>query len=568
MTTSQNHNNNNDLYDILPFDRENGVPKDVPNQNGHSKNDYNHTHIVLDEHNGPKQDHGHYSNEDTHTTKGVVHSSHSPNHVHETHDISHGVETEEEQTGGSKILKGLMVIGILIILFFISIGIVKIVPKAIGSLSSASVYLSSIFSKEGIELSLDKTTVSDNESFTTSWKNTSKKEGVLVWSFTCTEGVTVLYRSVDGSMQPVICETSFPLPTDISSYPFTVKYSKDTDIKVPMTLSLFNRDTKELLFSDTNQITVTKDSVKATDDSIKLEEKNVAYSPSKVTETKETATSTNAKNTTNTQTTVVNTSVVGPTDMSINLVQVNAIEAGTFNVKNLTNVSVNDKVYIRFRVANLGTNKSGTWQLTGLLPTLVASDRAFVSKIEPSLNPGESHEMTMMFDSFDSSKNEIVITIENTNDTVSANNIIRIPIHGSGSNSSVNTSNNTNTGSRADLAVRILDIGAIDRYNNFYRTTSLHTDDEIAVIFEVENRGRDSSGYYELEVKVPTNDNDSRTFRSLTPLAGGAKTEFTVKFINADRGRGTISVEVDPDNDIRENSESNNKATRSITVNN
>jgi subtilase family serine protease len=251
--------------------------------------------------------------------------------------------------------------------------------------------------------------------------------------------------------------------------------------------------------------------------------------------------------------------------MSIKLLTATAIQSGTVNIISLNNVSQNDKVVVRFKVANEGTNSTGNWQITALLPTLIQSERTFVSRIEPSLRPSENHEMTLMFDSFDATKNEIVITIENTNDTNSVNNIIRIPISGS-----INTTNDTTySGNRADLEVKIISVGIIDRYNNFYATNNLDTNDTIAVKFQVQNIGGSTSGYYDMKVKVPTEDNsDTKTFRSLSPLAPGVKTEFTVNFENPDSGRNTISIELDPDNDIRENKETNNKDSKTVNIDN
>jgi hypothetical protein len=229
----------------------------------------------------------------TNEHKHVVdqHTDHS-HHNDQTFLDSVSNESEEKSNGfGSKVLKVLMILGILVLLFFISIGIVKIVPKAIGSLSSASVYISSIFSREGIEVTTDKKEVKNDDTLIVSWKNTSKQVGVYTWSFKCIEGVTVLYKSRNGSMQPVICETSFPLPESTESFPFVIKTENEDETDMLMTLSLFNKETKEILFTDTLEITVLGKAPIVKEETTKTEEtttNNPTYNPDNTTSNKDT----------------------------------------------------------------------------------------------------------------------------------------------------------------------------------------------------------------------------------------------------------------------------------------
>ncbi|HYC34117.1 MAG TPA: CARDB domain-containing protein, partial [Candidatus Paceibacterota bacterium] len=498
-------------------------------------------------------DHGHSDTRSDH--KGSPHQS-----------ISQVADVGQEKTSGfgSKVIKVLVILGILILLFFISIGIVKFVPKAIGSLSSASVYLTNLFSKDGIELVVDKPEIKSGETLTISWKNTSEKTGLYAWTFKCTDGVSVLYRSMDGSMKPVICETSFPIPENATSYPFVFKSLQTSNVEVPMTLSLFEKDTKALLYSDSAEVTIVTES-SSTETPSTSTNNTPSYnpgtgSPVATSTATSTSTGTSTRPTTSRPNTPVTTSPVGATDMSITLVQANSIESGTINLRDLSNVGANDKVVIRFRVANQGTMATGPWRITAVLPTRIVADQAFASGQQPSLQPGVSHEMTMMFDSYDSSKNQISISLEHANDTNSSNNLLTIPISGSYNGST------GNTGGRADLAVNIIDVGVMDIMGNFYHSNSISRFDKVAVKFEVENKGGTGTGYWSMRADLPTEAGDYQIYGPLTPLSAGQKTQFTLGFDNPDTGNQRITIRADYRDDVSESSESNNTVSQSIYI--
>ncbi len=465
-----------------------------------------------------------------------------------------------EKGAGSKFVKILVILGILILLFFISIGIVKFVPKALGSLSTASVYLTNLFTKDGIELIVDKKTVKTGETINISWKNTSDKTGLYAWSFKCTDGITILYKSMDGSMKPVICETSFPIPENAIGYPFTVNSLRPGSIEVPMTLSLFDRETKELLYSDSAEITVTSSAAEpAPVPAVNQPAYNPNNTPATTTPATPSATSTQSRPNTPAGTPASALAPVGPTDMSITLVQANSIESGTINVRNLSNVGANDKVIVRFRIANNGPKATGAWRLTALLPTRIQADQAYTSNMQPSLQPGVSHEMTLMFDAYDSTKSQIAISIENPNDTVSGNNLLSIPISGPSAGTQ---------SSRADLEVRILDVGLMNRSTGaFYPSSSLSQFDNVAVRFEVENKGGASTGYWSMRADLPTENDDHQIYGPLTSLAPGQKTQFTLGFDNPQTGSQIFTIQIDHNNSIQESNESNNSASRSLYIN-
>lgn len=525
-----------------------------------------HTHITNDmtEHHTPKQ----------HTNDH--HTDHTDKHTYHEAAMDQ-TDTSSEEESSSSIIRAIVILGILILLFFISLAIVKFVPKAIGSLSGASVYLSNIFSKESLALSAKKSTIKPGDLLELSWKNTYETPALYTWGFECTEGITVLYQSVDGKQLPVICDTSFPIPEGATSYSFVVNSSKETNTSFKNTLAYFNKDTKELIATDAIEVTVSKNATVQVTEETKEE---VLYTPS----TTPSATASTTKNTEETtplstgnkkpttqtsgSTTGSQTVVpVGKNDLAITLVEAKAIKSGTTNITTLTNVGPYDKVYLRFQVANNGQNQTGTWRIIANLPTTIQSDQNYISKLQPSLSPSQTFEMTLIFDAFDTTKREIVIKAENTDDTNTSNNTLRIPISGNGSTSGGNYT--PTSGSRADLVTRILDIGIIDdRTNRFISTSNLDVNDIVAVRFEVSNTGTVSSGNYDIKLTVPTEDDDIQYFNNRASLLPGQSTAFTVAIENPEEGSGRIEIEADYNNDVRENSESNNDVSRTLRINN
>ena len=496
------------------------------------------------------------------------------------HDTS-----EEEESGGSLFVRIAVIIGILIILFFISLSIVRFVPKAISSIGSAGGFIGQLFnSKPKLAVTLDKKEVRSGDTVTVSWKNnTSDTEGSYTASFKCTEGSRIEYLSTNGK-KPVICNTVFPLPENKSSYPFTVFSNKADSVALPITVSFLDKNTKEAKLSSTANISIVQKLTTTspgasqsaavnlytdradtnedtnTDDSNLYSDATTTPSTTTSGQTTTSQTSTTIPRATNTGTNYQAPAYGNSPDISISLIQIGTLDSNSnFRAGAVANDS--DRVMVRFKVANVGNAPTGTWNLSASLPTKILAERNYVSVTQPSLNPGASYDMTLVFDSFDPSLNTIIITLQSTRDVNSSNNVLRIPISYGGGSST--------TGSgRPDLVVKILDIGVMDRYTNqIYYTNSFDTNDKIAVKFEVENIGGKASGNWTFEALLPTDEDNVFNSGRKTSINPGQKVQFTIGFDNPEEGSGRIKITVDEDDDIRETSERNNEDSRTIRVN-
>jgi hypothetical protein len=488
---------------------------------------------------------------------------------HEEHIyINNEHENESSSKGSNLFVRIVVIIGIILILLFIALTIVKYVPKIIGA---ANVSFSSLFSpKDKMSVSVQNTKVKSGDSLVINWKNnTTDTDGSYMWTFKCVDGVEVLYNSI-GGLRPVICDTLFPLPNDKNNYSFLIKNTSKAPVEVPMSVTFWDKELKAQKFSGSSSVTVLPEGYVYTN----------SYAPNYANpNTTNTATTTNSNSGTNTNagtgaysgnTTTGgaytnNTNVItGTADLRVSLYKIGRTASdGSF--QETTSFADNDRVTVRFNVSNIGTARSGTWSLTANLPTKTVNDKVFNSGAQPALNPSDSFELTISFDSFDPNGKYVQITMS-AYDSNQSNNTLSIPVSFNGSYNG--GSNYNNTGSRPDLTVKIIDVGILGSNNQFYYDNSPDDNDTIAVRFEVQNIGSSYTGGWRFEADLPTEDND--TFRSNTQnsLAPGEIRQFTIGFDNPDTGSNNITIEVDSDDDVNENSESNNDDSERIYVNN
>ena len=121
----------------------------------------------------------------------------------------------------------------------------------------------------------------------------------------------------------------------------------------------------------------------------------------------------------------------GPADLAISLVKVGQVASnGSFIQTN--SIQPGSRVQVQFNITNVRSGRSGSWNLNAVLPTSVANERVYNSQAQPTLNPGDSYQMTLAFDSYDPSQQAIQISIVGGNDTNQGNNILVIPVTSSG----------------------------------------------------------------------------------------------------------------------------------------
>lgn len=477
--------------------------------------------------------------------------------------IEETTSNESEKKGlASKLVKIFVIISILIILFFISIGIVKVVPKFIASISGAAVYLSSGISGDSLTITPTEKEIPSKSYLQFKWVNTSKEQGSQYWSFKCTPGILVFYQSNDGQ-KPVICETLFPLPDDKEGkYSFYVESKNTSNTEVPFTISFYDQTNEKVLLSDSGSVVVTQD--KNTNNTQTSTDSN-QYNPN---QNVTTVTTNNqfVDNTNNVNSTPINQNTYsGKPDLSIQVLETSVLGINGSKYLPINQAEYGDSVIVKFRISNIGTSPSSLWTLNASLPAESVSDRNFKSNYEPSLKPGASYDMNIVFNGFNGNvSNAITINVLSTNETTTSNNTVKIPVP---SSSNDNNNTNYNSSERADLKLNILDTGIVDHNNRYRQTDSLDKSDTIGVRFEITNIGGRDSGSFEIDADLPTSNNDNYN-RNIGSIRPGETKEFIIGFDNPDTGRNDINIEIDSDNDVSESNENNNDDSVRIDVDN
>lgn len=114
----------------------------------------------------------------------------------------------------------------------------------------------------------------------------------------------------------------------------------------------------------------------------------------------------------------------------------------------------------------------------------------------------------------------------------------------------------------SDLAVKILEIGFIDKNTNtFISTTTLKAGDRIAVRFEIQNIGGRATGDWRFNAVLPTYPSYIFSSDGQQSLFPGDKIEFTIGFDHIEKAdNNTVVINADPASSINELSEENNIA--------
>jgi hypothetical protein len=120
-----------------------------------------------------------------------------------------------------------------------------------------------------------------------------------------------------------------------------------------------------------------------------------------------------------------------------------------------------------------------------------------------------------------------------------------------------------------DLAVTITDVGYLtsDNTDTFISSATVPSGYNAAVKFTVRNAGTNVSGNWVFNANLPTNSSYTYNSNSQQSLRPGERIDFTLGFDRAQNGVRTITVTVDPNNQISESSEGNNSAAHVISVN-
>ncbi len=426
----------------------------------------------------------------------------------------------------------ILVVGIiLILLVFLSIGIVRIVPKALNSLANASLSIGSLLDTNSGPTETNPTTTKDTgDSNTTdsttdiaSNTNSDGKGGFSIRDLT--------NQSNTGSKNYVPGNDSLPSQnTTISGNTSGVGGSDSAGSK-----------SSNARPSGNTQIT---------------NEASVQYS-----------------NTART---------VGASDIAVEIVSKGIISNGVFVPTNTFTTS--DVVVIKFKIENRGQYATGNWSARVDMPSYNNSDKVRSLTNIGSIPAGAAITGEARFDSPISGNTSATITVDTTSttqDTNRGNNTATATFAVSGTNAGNSNGGGSNwtAGTGADLQVRILSTGTVNQFGQYVANTNprLGSGEKAAIRFEVTNIGGTYTSTWNWRADASGAITNTYYAPAENGLAPGASTRLIVGFdaVNFNYGynygygynqQAQFTVMVDSGNVVYESNEGNNTASVSMTV--
>lgn len=265
----------------------------------------------------------------------------------------------------------------------------------------------------------------------------------------------------------------------------------------------------------------------------------------------------------------------GTPDLAITILSKGVISKTTGQYIETNSFTTGDTVSLRFKAENRGTCPTGIWNLRVQMPSLNAADQLRTVSNIKSIPAGAAVTGQANFDNPQAGNPTVTLTATDSSgrDVNNANNIATIPL----------TVLNTGTGStggtpiigdgRADLVVRILQIGTLNQYNQFvpssygtYGSTGAYyqVGQRVAVKFEVVNQGRIATGAWNFRADFSGSSYNNPQYEASIPAGG--KSTYTIGFNASQSGLNTMNIIVDSLNQVNEYSEGNNTASVSFNV--
>lgn len=312
------------------------------------------------------------------------------------------MNTTSDTVKKERVLKSLAVggfIGLIIIIAWLGITLVRVLPNAFTSLASLA---DSVYNYQPVKIVIvtSEDIVNAGDSFTISW-NDPKPAGSFSFTYACTEGVAIEVRTIKSYIQSVTCDVPFELG-DVTSMDVTVRAERNRFTDIPYTISFITPRAIDDVATAEGTISVVNASITAPEP--------VATTTPEVTPTPETPKPTTpvvtkppvSKPTTPVppkptyiQTPIYGIPVSNPngtTDLSIR-----SLGAGTISSNNqfinVGTINGDTDSAIQFEIKNLGTKTSDTFTFTATLP----NGTTYTSPVQAALKPNERSVISLGF---------------------------------------------------------------------------------------------------------------------------------------------------------------------------
>lgn len=431
------------------------------------------------------------------------------------------------------VLRILFIIAIIAVIFILAFAIIKFIPMLFSGFASVGNVISSPFKSTEIVVNVNNPNLVDEDRFQINWDYKTDKPGMFYLNYKCTDALKIYAVEQDGGQKTILCNTQYPLPQNSKNIDLVVSYVKTNSfVDLPLEISFIENTNNNVIARGETIITV-QDSINPTPIG------TIAG-----------ATISAGEVTTETGTPAV-TTVTAPlySNIPADLAIINADP-------------IND-LDVQFVVRNIGGKNTGNWIFSYSTP----GEGTENSPLQPNLRPGDTIKYTLKFDSGTPEGKTTIILDPYNNIIENSKNNNRASIDIEGDYNGRNTDDDYDRYDDADLQIEDFKVGRMSG-SRFIEDDEIDEDDDAAIQFVVVNRGGEDTGRWKFKVtNLPYDGSDdeyeSRYQDSLDP---GESVLITVEFENPDEGRYTIRLEVDSDDDVDEERENNNTASKRLRV--
>ncbi len=438
------------------------------------------------------------------------------------------------------IVKSLFIIGIVIVVLILAFSIVRIVPRVFSSFANVGDSVRSPFSRNTLQLEVEKDRVNSGELILISWRYEPIEDGVYEIDFSCTDYLDLELGTSEGN-KILECDTIYKLGSSartISLLPTITRENilADFDFNVK-----FVNNSGNVLTRDTAKLAVVKRSGDELVGSGSIIETEVIDpgTPEAQERSPEASEPTQAPSESNQTVQSAQSPTPGTT------------QATMLPDLRIYDVFAADDTTIVFSVANIGSAATGAWYFNYAMPNGNVSS----SPLQNSLMPGEAIRYTLRLANIPRGDVAIALDPRNNIQELSVlNNIAVVSVRGGGGSGT----RPSDEFADADLEIYNLETGRMSG-SRFVEDSIIYENDTAAIRFMVSNIGGRSTGTWRFEVRgLPyTSQNIFESARQ-SSLQPGETREIIVEFERAVRGNYNIRVELDPRNEVHEESTRNN----------
>ena len=337
--------------------------------------------------------------------------------------------TPEKKQGLLKTLAIIGLLGIIILIAWISVQIVSVFPSAVSSLASLADSVYSYDPRAEVEIKLNSVAgpiITGNE-FTISWEKPAKR-GTYTLSYACQEGLGIQVKTDESDFKDAACGSSYDLGK-VGSAQILVNSEKKSVLEMNYTVSYFKTNSASSSTSSSASVTILNPRLAPTTTSTStVAPETVATSTETIDETESqpntpeikepapVASSTEEINATSTpivkepvaptkptikpepvyeyvyEYSIPTSNPNGYTDLEVTYLGIGRINSSD-NFVNTGNLTTKTDGALQFSVKNIGTKTSEEWYFTAKLP----GDITYESPKQTALKPNEKSVLTISF---------------------------------------------------------------------------------------------------------------------------------------------------------------------------